>query len=362
MADPACPPDKCLWSQSASFCTTLRNANVPLDDKWPLLILYLRGIGSNPLLGQVQKNDLQQVMLRLLHHRNYTEEAYLAALTQVHRILNSKCEQKLQEIAREAEALAKEVGTLLGRQKEHVKTVSEQVEHDIALGLDPKKILTGVRSSLKDLMAKMEQDTLALTELSHKDSLTGLANRRALEAFLEESVALWQKNNTPVAAIMLDVDNFKRCNDTYGHSVGDLVLQAIARRLEKVAAMVTGSTTSALAARFGGEEFLLIIRGSQAEAASFVAEQVRLLVEATPVHTSFGLQGEAAPPVKVTVSLGISHLWHGWNNSFETNLLDAADKALYVAKKQGRNRTVAFAPEASTFLPVEPAGMLVYEV
>ena len=361
MADPACLPDKCLWSQSSSFCTSLRNANVPLDDKWPVLILYLRGIGNNPLLSQVQKNALQQVMLRLLHHRNYTNETYLATMRQVHSILNSKCEQKLQEIAREAEALAKEVATLLGRQKEHVKTVSEQVEHDIALGLDPKKILTGVRSSLKDLIAKIEHDTLALTKLSHKDSLTGLANRRALEVFLEESVAMWKKNNTPVAAIMLDVDNFKRCNDTYGHSVGDLVLQAISKRLDKVVTMVEGSNTSALAARYGGEEFLLIIRGSQAEAASFVAEQIRLLIEATPVNANLGIKGENTPPVAVTVSLGISHLWHGWKNSFEANLLDAADKALYVAKQQGRNRTVAFVPESSTFLPVEPAGLVVYE-
>lgn len=178
---------------------------------------------------------------------------------------------------------------------------------------------------------KMEDELNALNALlaglAKTDGLTGLANRRTFDAALPREYRDRQK----ISVIMIDVDNFKGFNDRLGHQAGDLCLKRVART-------IAGATagTSALAARYGGEEFSIILPDTDERAAFELAEAIRLKVQALAIGNPASDSGY------VSVSLGIASRTSHTEN--EARLVREADRALYEAKRQGRNRCVVAAP------------------
>jgi diguanylate cyclase (GGDEF)-like protein len=171
------------------------------------------------------------------------------------------------------------------------------------------------------------------------DDLTGLYNHRFLVDYLGQQVALAERLNTPLAVLVLDLDHFKRVNDTHGHPVGDAVLTAFAHTL-------TGSIRRAdLAARYGGEEFMVVMSNTAAPDARRVAEKIRAAVEAMVVPIN-----NARQAVTVTVSIGGAAYPDDTTTAQE--LLATADAALYDAKHGGRNRVcMASDRDANTEVP-----------
>ena len=168
-----------------------------------------------------------------------------------------------------------------------------------------------------------------LQRISSVDSLTGLANRHAYEM---EFRRLWREaaaHRAPLSAIIIDIDHFKKVNDTRGHLYGDRVLVRVASLLVQG---LRGKDD--FAARFGGEEFIVLLPQATQEGAMIVAERMRKLVE---VAGSPALHEPGAPPPMTTVSCGVASCWPSESRDRE-DLLDAADKALYEAKRSGRNR------------------------
>ncbi len=157
--------------------------------------------------------------------------------------------------------------------------------------------------------------------LALHDPLTGLANRRHLDFVAERSLARARRDGTPFAIIMLDLDHFKLYNDTHGHSAGDQLLVAVAETMKKEV------RETSLVVRYGGEEFLVLLSDTEITAALAVAERIRLKIQE---NTS------------VTVSLGVSWTKDGGRSLSE--LIAAADAALYQAKNRGRNRVVSAGP------------------
>jgi diguanylate cyclase (GGDEF)-like protein len=166
------------------------------------------------------------------------------------------------------------------------------------------------------------------------DDLTGLYNHRFLVDYLGQQVALAERLNTPLAVLVLDLDHFKRVNDTHGHPVGDAVLTAFARTL-------TSSIRRAdLAARYGGEEFMVVMSNTAAPDARRVAEKIRAAVEALVVPVNSGRQA-------VTVTVSIGGAAYPDDTTTAQELLATADAALYDAKHGGRNR-VCMASDADS--------------
>lgn len=174
-----------------------------------------------------------------------------------------------------------------------------------------------------------------LCELSLKDPLTGLANRRFLYATLDREIDRVTRAGDSALLMMLDIDHFKGINDAHGHLAGDLVLQSVARTLS---ACVRPMDT---VARYGGEEFAVVLPSCQATFARAVAERMRRAIESTPVRIS------PVEQVNVTVSIGGAFALQ-WIRSTKQLWAERADQQLYLAKQAGRNCIVLEEPPDST--------------
>ncbi|MBN3803300.1 diguanylate cyclase [Paraburkholderia sp. Ac-20336] len=174
-----------------------------------------------------------------------------------------------------------------------------------------------------------EEAVEKLREYANRDGLTGIANRRFFETRLQDEFARWQRYGGDMSMLLFDLDHFKKINDQFGHSVGDTVLRVMTQR---VAGVVRAQDTFG---RFGGEEFALLLPCTPLEDAMRVADKIRSVIAETPVE----LLGTSVP---VTASLGGAAAREGVP-SYDV-LINEADAALYSAKRQGRNRSVAFRP------------------
>ncbi|MDR3174917.1 MAG: GGDEF domain-containing protein [Desulfovibrio sp.] len=345
--------DQCLWSDQGNFCEALENAAVPLDGKWPLLILYLRGVKDLPFLSEVQKTSMQQLLLEVLRDKDFSDDNFQRAQNSFYGVITQPLVSKIEEITRETSGLAKDMTELFGKHRAQVAGAAESVETGLSTGLDPVTLLSGLRDTLKGVVSKMERDVAYLEGLSQKDSLTGLANRRMFDNFLDAAVERWISDKEPVSLIMFDIDHFKKFNDAYGHLVGDEVLRAMADRIKKIVAPLDDGEGNILPARYGGEEFAVIMRRGVAERAVVIAEVIRKTIQRTTVTVRDSKDNIVRSGLRITVSVGVASICPHWQVLHQSNLIDSADRALYHAKNSGRNKTVRFAPEDSSgYLPV----------
>lgn len=179
------------------------------------------------------------------------------------------------------------------------------------------------------LALKTMSDIRKIAVLQHEsitDSLTGLRNRRYFDQRLSEEIAQSKRYRLPLSLLLVDVDHFKRVNDTYGHQMGDEVL----KNLSKV--IVDMVRDSDIVARYGGEEIAIITPKTDKTEAVLLAERLRTIVQKSPL-ASIDARQEV---VEITISIGVStlHLVSMDKSAF----VEEADKALYEAKKLGRNR------------------------
>ena len=186
------------------------------------------------------------------------------------------------------------------------------------------------------LMLQTTMDVMRMSLLEREvvtDPLTGAYNRRYLDRRLNEEVLIERRYGRPLSVLMLDIDNFKQINDTYGHQAGDQVLTALC-----------GIVTEALRetdilARYGGEEFLVIAPQTLIAGATELAERMRRDIEVHPFTFSEG--NNRLRQINITISIGVAGLGNGIDSA--DKLVRAADAALYRAKQEGRNRVVCAA-------------------
>jgi diguanylate cyclase (GGDEF)-like protein/PAS domain S-box-containing protein len=194
--------------------------------------------------------------------------------------------------------------------------------------------LQQINLRLNEQLNLVNQLTDQLRDQVVRDTLTGLHNRRYLYEALPGEIARAQREGSAISLIMMDIDHFKNVNDVHGHAAGDEVLKALANLLSRY------KRGSDIACRYGGEEFLLVLFGANLEAALKRAEQFRLACASTIVQ-------HADRSISVTLSLGVAvYPQHG--AAILDEVLNYADKALYLSKQTGRNRVTAWDPSRTT--------------
>ena len=191
------------------------------------------------------------------------------------------------------------------------------------------ELLARVRAGKRivDLQKELMETNRRLELLSITDGLTKLHNHRHFQDELARAFEESQRYKRPLSLAMIDIDFFKKVNDTYGHAVGDEVLKAVAQLYKE------SVRSTDLVARYGGEEFTIMMPETELDDAITFAEQIRALIESTSIDTQSG-------PLKITVSIGVASVPRSQVNSSK-ELIVAADKTLYRAKKSGRNQVQA---------------------
>ncbi|QUN05620.1 diguanylate cyclase [Shewanella yunxiaonensis] len=265
----------------------------------------------------IPMNPLTPVMLGLT-----TEVVFMAAVLAIRYNDERKSKMRIQhEALRQAERIreAKEEALLLEAKS------NERLE----------RMVQERTLELEFAMRELNDANHKLMEQSQLDALTGAHNRASFDKKLQAEGRISRRQQTPLAMLMLDIDKFKAINDTYGHLAGDQVLKAVADTLQTHL-----KRPGDLASRFGGEEFAVILPGTDEEGAKQLAE--RLCAAVAQLSIDWGNQ-----VIDLTVSIGVSAEVIN-ADSDTTLLLSHADEALYVAKHQGRNQVSVYSNQANT--------------
>ncbi|HXI13175.1 MAG TPA: GGDEF domain-containing protein [Thermoanaerobaculia bacterium] len=200
--------------------------------------------------------------------------------------------------------------------------------------IDDQRALRQKLQQLEEDNARLVAKNVALAESSSRDSLTGLYNRFYLLDKIESELNRATRHGCPTSLLMIDIDHFKQVNDSWGHPMGDHVLQTVGQVLRDSCRVYD------IPGRLGGEEFCVLLPETRVDNTSVVAERIRQRLELT------SLQVDANASIRVTASIGVAGMGDQTDESLwsATSLIDRADKALYAAKRGGRNRVELWDP------------------
>lgn len=208
-----------------------------------------------------------------------------------------------------------------------LRTLTAQLLEETKQMQSNNRILEERLQSSKTDIAALQRDLDAVRRESQLDPLTKIYNRKYFDRSIEKAVADAAESGKPVSMFLLDIDNFKRFNDTYGHQTGDQVLRLVALTLKS---MIKGLD---VAARYGGEEFAAILPNTSLQGATALAEMVRKAVQSKEL-----LRRSTNEKLgRVTASLGVAQLNPSDN---AVSLIERADRCLYAAKRNGRNQVI----------------------
>ena len=203
----------------------------------------------------------------------------------------------------------------------HWKSLNNVLQRDVGIAVAALDYLSNIHNVLSSPILMEEEKSNSISEIATKDMLTGLVTREVFFVVLDKELQQLDRSDETVSLAMLDIDDFKQVNDTHGHQQGDSVLTAVGRSiLNNIRDMDT-------AARYGGEELVILMPRTEIDTAYLVVERIRKDIE------TLSIDG-----IKVTISIGLASSSRS-KQSVEA-LLRQADEALYAAKKQGKNRVL----------------------
>lgn len=333
--------------ETAAFGMTHADVGGILTEQWKLPPILSTPVAAHHSLETVTDPALRKlaeiVWLSGRCADVYVDEVAAPAISDVRKF----CLEHFQFTEATCDAMLAEIGT-------RTKEVAILFEINIGSSAGFEAILKKANETLVELMMQSNQQSTTLQQQNQilkeqvvTDALTGLANRAKFDQFTTEVFPMARKAQKPLSLVMIDVDNFKKINDTRGHPAGDQVLRMLGKLLK------TAARAQDVAARYGGEEMVIVMPGTTRATAASIAETIRRAIAAKPII--FG--GVAIP---VTASFGVVSYEPGSPFTAFSQLVKAADLALYNAKHNGRNcvRVFALNPKpaaAPATLLVKPA-------
>ena len=319
----------------------LKRAGVPHDTRWCSLVFYFREMKDYSHLSDSQKARIQDLLSQTLEMRDYSEERLHKVLAEYHSIFVESYKQKIDNLLQEASVVIGNFHKLLSDRYGNINDLESFTLNSVAEEADRESSLVGkLRGAFNSVKALLENDIHSLENLANLDELTKLANRRAFDSFMEQAIGQWEKEGRPLAIALFDIDHFKNFNDQHGHRIGDQALQVVANHIVRLSEPLARNDSRTLVARYGGEEFILAVSGPEAASLPTVVSEIVAAMR----KFNFIIRDLSGNVVEnglhITVSVGIAECCQDWHGAFMENLMDCADKAMYQAKTQGRDRAM----------------------
>ena len=317
--------------------SAMNTSGMPCDMQWRSLMIYLVSLDGYDFLSQDQRTQLKALVVSIIKEKDYSSENFRNVVMRQQEILNAPWKNDLKMAFEEAVGRLQDFTHLFNQRTADVRELEAETIKTVENESSFENLLETVKVGFGGLITKMEEDARDLVAMSMTDTLTNIANRRSFDASLATWFATCQKEKRPLALLMIDIDFFKRFNDDYGHRIGD---QALAT----VASVIIGTDPGGgsdhekhfLPARFGGEEFAVLLVGYRGKEALAVAEEVRKRV----AGYNFVIRDIDGAIIKngiqITVSVGVARCLPEWKTP--ERILESADRALYTSKRMGRNR------------------------
>lgn len=342
---------------------TLQRFGVADNADWTAVVLFARNlVSAMDLFSEDQKAELQGKVFETMAKRSLDRKHFLNIVHSIQDFLqeNPKMMELRSQLATERQGFANlydemskvfaDIQQSTQARETSIQRMGADTEQSIASAGTRSEVVDRLRGMVNGMVAQAREEARTWEERANQlertanfdPLLSELYSRRALDAQFNVVLERCRTANTPVSLMFLDVDHFKKVNDTYGHQAGDGVLRVLAAIVSAHALQFSG-----YAARFGGEELVILCEGLDEKAALARAEKIRSDVTNCP----FILHGSAlaeVPPLHVTVSIGVAQIGPGQTAS---DLILAADQAMYAAKTQGRNRVLghsSLAPARTT--------------
>jgi len=336
-----------------SLLSMFDKAGVPPESQWRSLLLFFREIKDYNHVSDVQKMLLQKLLANILEQRDYSDARLDLVLKEYHEIIVKPYKEQVDSLIREASGVVTGFQKMLSTRYGDIAELEEEsvsIVEGIDDDSDPVTLLRQAFSRVRNLL---EDDLQRLEGIATLDSLTQVTNRRGFDVFMKEAIDKWLQDSCPLALSLLDIDHFKKFNDEHGHRIGDQVLTVVGTHLKKILAEF-GPGNSVLAARYGGEEFVLVVCGPDAEKLPAVTHKCCSLVKKFNFLIRDPDGNVLESGLHITLSAGIATANREWRGAYLENLVDNADRALYFAKKAGRDCVFEFITDGEEpFVQVE---------
>ncbi len=331
-----------------TMSTFIVKQQFPSDSKWPSLLLCLHSQQYNENLSSQQHAEISELLVKSLGMSSFSDQLFEEVFQKKEAIINAQYLSELQGALEETATILDQFETISKKRVGDIVNLEKTTLSTVSSGESPRDMVAKLRKAFKTVVKVMEEDSKILEELSNTDQLTRLANRRFFDKFLQQSIKTGS-NKEPLALLMLDIDNFKNFNDNYGHLVGDEVLRIVAKILKESASErnIHGNKKY-LSARYGGEEFSVIMPQSTEQQCLQLAECIRKRIEHYPIIIRNSKGDILKKDIHITVSIGFCQMHHLWPQvqTQTDQIIAAADKALYEAKRRGKNMVC----QAKTYL------------
>ena len=331
--------------KSALF-TVFDRVGIPSDTCWRTLyrMIFDARINYNPIAEKsVSRQQLVPVMNQALlniEKGDFSEKALLALIKNYNTAFVSVCQSELTEAINELDGLTSEFKNICHDRQDKVETLETDTLQAVQSNTSIEEKIRTIKSKFKATIEYFQEDVNKLDYISNTDHLTGLYNRRFFDEKLVEEAEQAVSEKTWLNLLMIDIDNFKRFNDDYGHLIGDQALKTVAKNISLACSEESARTGIPYhTVRYGGEEFAVIIPAVDITEAEKIGELIREKIS----EYTFVIRGKHGSikhdNIKLTVSIGVAGFSHQeGKNSGVRGLIHNADQAMFAAKKSGKNR------------------------
>jgi diguanylate cyclase (GGDEF)-like protein len=320
-------------------------AQIPKEACWRTIYRMIFDVKFNVTSSPEQKItrlQLESIMKKALKNAKenaFSESHLLDLIEDYNAVTFSVCHSRLSDVLTELDSLTKEFKSMSEKKSGTVKKLESDTISAVQSNLSLDEKVKLIKSGFKETINMFQEDLVKLDQMSHTDHLTGLHNRRFFDDRLDMEVAQALKEKTWLNLLMIDIDDFKQFNDTYGHPIGDQALKTISKNIGLVCSDESQKTgIDFFPARYGGEEFCIILPAIDGKQALDIAQMIQTKIS----NYMFVLRDKKGQirheDIKLTVSIGMASLNHQYNKKQGTaDLLENADSAMFEAKKAGKN-------------------------